>query len=147
MIKIYKLFSNILKLIINVTFVLQIVLMVTVFLTGTYCFLNLINISAFDFVKPLADVISEFIRGFYTRDVNAGGVYIDASLLLFDVLAVGVVIALAKAKYYLLRGIDTLKIEINKTKKAQEDKFNKSLQKEVDKRWNELLELEEITNK
>ncbi len=150
MIKIYKLFSNILKLIINVTFVLQIVLMVTVFLTGTYCFLNLINISAFDFVKPLADVISEFIRGFYTRDVNAGGVYIDASLLLFDVLAVGVVIVLAKAKYYLLRGIDTLKIEINKTKKAQEDKFNKSLQKEVDnriKKSNKVAVLIELTAK
>ena len=88
MIKIYKLFSNILKLIINITFVLQIVLMVTVFLTATYWFLSLIDVTAFDFVKPLADVIAEFIRSFYTRDVNAGGVFIDASLLLFDILAI-----------------------------------------------------------
>lgn len=150
MIKIYKLFSNILKLIINITFVLQIVLMVTVFLTATYWFLSLIDVTAFDFVKPLADVIAEFIRSFYTRDVNAGGVFIDASLLLFDILAIGIVVALAKAKYYLLQGVDALKKGIDKTKKIQEEKFNKSLQKELNnriKQSNKVAILVELTAK
>lgn len=150
MINIYKLFSNILKLIINIAFVLQIVLMVTVFLTGTYWFLSLINISAFDFVKPLADAIAEFIRGFYTRDVNAGGVFIDASLLLFDILAVGLVVALSKVKYYLHKGVEFFKEEINNEKRAQEDKFNKSLKKEVDnriKKANNVAVLIELTAK
>lgn len=150
MINIYKLLSNILKLIINIAFVLQIVLMIVVFLTGTYWFLSLINISAFDFVKPLADVIAEFIRGFYSRDVNAGGVFIDASLLLFDILAVAIVVALAKIKYYLIKGLEFFNAAIQNTKKIQEDKFNKSLQKEADsriKRANNVAVLIELTAK
>ena len=59
MIKIYKLLLNMLKIVINIAFVLQIMLMVIVFLTATYWFLSLINVSAFDFVKPLADTIAE----------------------------------------------------------------------------------------
>ncbi len=150
MIKIYKLFSNILKLIINIAFIVQIVLMVTVFLTATYWFLSLIEVSAFDFVKPLADVIAEFVRSFYTRDVNAGGMFIDASLLLFDIIAVVAVVALAKVKYYLLQGIDFCKREINKSKQIQEDNFNKSLQKEVNnriKKSNKVAILVELTAK
>lgn len=150
MIKIYKLFSSILKLIINIAFILQIVLMVTVFLTGTYWLLSLLNISAFDFVKPLADIISEFVRNIYSRDVNTGGIYIDASLLLFDMVAIIVVVILAKLKYYLLKGIDFLKLEVDKTKTIQENRFNKSLQKEVDnkiKKANKVAVLIELTAK
>lgn len=150
MIKIYKLLLNMLKIVINIAFVLQIMLMVIVFLTATYWFLSLINVSAFDFVKPLADTIAEFIRSFYTRDVNAGGTFIDASLLLFDILATGIVVVLAKLKYYLLQGIDILKGEIDKSKKVQEDKFNKSLQKELNnriKKSNNVAVLIELTAK
>lgn len=134
MISIYKLFSKILKFIINILFVVQIALMITVFLTATYWFLDLINVNAFDFVKPLAELITSFMRLFYKQDVNIGGVFLDGSLLLFDIMAIALVVALAKFKYHIIRTIDSLNILIRECQDKQEIEFNKSLQKEVEKK-------------
>ena len=65
MLVIYKFLSKILQFILNVLFVIQITLMILVFLTATFWFLNLINVTAFDFVSPIADVISNLIKTFY----------------------------------------------------------------------------------
>lgn len=133
MIGIYKLLTKILQGIINLLFVLQIALMILVFLTATYWFLSLISVSAFDFAKPIADSVSEFVHLFYKQDVELGGVFIDGSLLLFDLIAIVIVFGIAKSKYYFHRVIGFLDDLINGCKEKKEERFNKSLQKEVEK--------------
>ena len=75
MIGLYKLLIKIIKGTINLLYVLQIGLMVLVFLTATYWFFSLINVTAFDFAKPIADSISNFMYSFYNQDVELGGVF------------------------------------------------------------------------
>ena len=87
MIQIYKFISKLINGLINVLFVIQITLMILVFLTATYWFFNLIGITVFDFVQPIANVVSDFVKIFYNQSVSVGGVYIDGSLFLFYFLA------------------------------------------------------------
>ncbi len=133
MLLIYKFFSKILQILLNILFVFQITLMILVFLTATYWFLNLLNITAFDFVAPIAVVISNYVRLFYHQDVEIGGVYIDGSLLLFDLLAVILVFMITKSKYYFNKGLDFLNSSIKGCEERIEARFNKSLQKEVER--------------
>lgn len=121
MIGIYKLLTKILQGIINLLFVLQIALMILVFLTATYWFLSLINVSAFDFAKPIADSVSEFVHLFYKQDVELGGVFIDGSLLLFDLIAIVIVFSIAKSKYYFHRAIGFLDDLINGCKEKKKN--------------------------
>ena len=65
MIQIYKFISKLINGLINVLFVIQITLMILVFLTATYWFFNLIDITVFDFVQPIANVVSDFVKIFY----------------------------------------------------------------------------------
>lgn len=132
MLAIYKFLSKILQLILNVLFVIQISLMILVFLTATYWFLSLIDVHVFDFVSPIAEFVSNIVRLFYHRDVEIGGVYIDPSILLFDLIAVVIVFIITKSKYYFHRTMDDINISIKECEQKAEAKFNKSLQKEVE---------------
>ncbi|MFQ8626401.1 MAG: hypothetical protein ACLSA2_08045 [Candidatus Gastranaerophilaceae bacterium] len=133
MILIYKLLSKFIKFIINILFVVQITLMVLVFLTATYWFLTLINVTAFDFARPIADAISDLVKLFYHQEVMMGGIYIDGSLLLFDLIAVAIVFGITKSKYYIHKLVDFIELQINKCENRIEAKFNQKLQKEVEK--------------
>ena len=133
MIEFYKLLIKIIKGIINLLYILQIGLMVLVFLTAAYWLFSLINVSAFDFAKPIADSISEFVYSFYKQDVELGGVFVDGSLLLFDLISIVVVFGIAKSKYYFHQMIDSLNIAINKEQEKEQEKFNESLQRDVEK--------------
>lgn len=132
MISIYKFISKMINGLINILFVIQIALMILVFLTATYWFLSLIDINAFAFVEPIAIWVSDFVKMFYNQSVSVGGVFVDGSLLLFDIIAIVVVFALAKLKYYCHRWLDSLKIAIGGCEERREEKFNKELQKEVE---------------
>ncbi len=150
MIPIYKFISRMINSFINILFVVQIALMILVFLTATYWFLTLLDISAFSFVEPIANVVSDFVKIFYNQSVSVGGVFIDGSLLLFDIIAIVVVFALSKFKYYCHRAIDSLKIAIGGCEERREAKFNKELQKEVEnniKRCNDVAILVEFKAK
>ncbi len=133
MIKIYESLSKFLKIIINILFVLQITTMIIVFLTAAYWFFNLINSDVFSFAEPLALTISDMVRLFYDREVQVGGVYVDGSLLLFDIIAIIFVFLIAKIKYYIYMAIDSLTIEIKRCEAEIEKQFNIELQKEVEK--------------
>lgn len=132
MIKVYETLSKIIQFIINVLFVCQIVTMVVVFLTAAYWFFDLINSDIFSFAEPLALSITDFVRIYYDREVEVGGVYVDGTLLLFDIIAIVFVFLLSKAKYYLFSAIDFCKIEIKKCQAKIEEEFNKELQKEAE---------------
>ena len=58
-----------------------------VFLTAAYWFFDLINSDIFSFAEPLALSITDFVRIYYDREVEVGGVYVDGTLLLFDIIA------------------------------------------------------------
>ncbi len=122
------------EFILNVMFVLQIALMVTIFLTGTYWFLDLIGSSAFEFAKPLAESISDFVRLFYHEDIEIGGQYIDGSLLLFDILALVTVFLVTKSKFYIYRWIESVEYNIKVCLKNYEEKFNQELKQEVEEK-------------
>ena len=132
MIKFYESISKFLQFLINVLFVLQIVLMILVFLTASYWFFDLINSDIFSFAEPIADSITDFVRIFYDREVQVGGVYIDGTLLLFDLISLVFVYLVSKVKYYIYRAIDSVNIQIKQVKSKMEEQFNKELQKEVE---------------
>ena len=102
-------------------------------LTATYWFLTLINVTAFDFARPIADAISDLVKLFYHQEVMMGGIYIDGSLLLFDLIAVAIVFGITKSKYYIHKLVDFIELQINKCENRIEAKFNQKLQKEVEK--------------
>lgn len=106
--------------------------MIVVFLTASYWFFDLLNSDIFSFAEPLAASISDFVRLFYDREVQAGGVYVDGSLLLFDIIAIVVVFLIAKSKYYIYLAIDSVNIAIKECKAQIEEKFNLELQKEAE---------------
>ena len=129
--KVYDLMTDILKFFLNVLFVLQIVLMILVFLTATYWFFNLINVSAFDFAAPIALTISDIVKIYYHEEVQIGGLYIDGSLLLFDLIAIVCVYGLTKLKYHVHRAMDSVAIAKRECMDELEVKFNKQLQSEA----------------
>lgn len=131
MIFIYKFLKKSLHFLINIIFVMQISFMVLVFLTATYWFLNLLGFTAFDFVAPIANFITDFMHLFYKQEVQIGGVYFDGALLLFDLIAVCVVFGATKFKIHLLHWQDGLIRRIGICEEHIEDKFNKKLQKEA----------------
>lgn len=131
MIKIYRGLIRLAELLLNIMFVLQIALMVVIFITATYWFLNLIDSTAFEFARPLADSITDFVRLFYKNDIEVGGIYIDGSLLLFDILAMIFVFLVTKAKYYVYLWIEKLEGLVRGCQKRIEKKFNEELHHEV----------------
>lgn len=132
MLSIYKGFQKLLQFFINFLFVIQITLMILIFLTATYWFLDLIDIHFFDFVQPIAASISDFVKIFYNNEVQVGGIYIDGSLLLFDLIAGVAVFLITKLKYYIYLLIDSVNLQINKCNKKIEAKFNKKLQENAE---------------
>ena len=150
MITFLKFIKKITQMLLNLLFIIQIALMVLVFLTATYWFFNLLGTSVFSFVEPIANVIIDFVKLFYNRDVILGGIYVDSSLLLFDIIAVLTVFVISKSKYYIYRFIDLIDKNILKIKQVQEDNFNKALKTNLEnkvKRMNNaaiLIQLELI---
>ncbi len=134
MLNFYKGLIKVLEFLLNIMFVLQIALMITVFLTATYWFFDLIDSTAFAFAKPLADNVSDFVRLFYQEDIEIGGVYIDGSLLLFDILALIAVFLITKSKFYVYRWIEYVEASIKLCLREIEDNFNKELQLEAESR-------------
>lgn len=139
MLKIYNGLIRILDAILNLMFILQITILITIFITAAYWFFDLINSSAFEFTRPLAESISAFVRLYYHEDIEIGGVYIDGSLLLFDVLALILVFLIAKSKFYINRAQENLNLAAKKTILQIEQNFNKELEEKVElkiQKWN-----------
>lgn len=128
MLLVYKTISKFLQFVLNMLFVIQITLMILVFLTSTYWFLDLIGSNAFNFAAPLANSIIDLIRIFYHEDIEVGGVYVDGSLLLFDIIALVLVFSITKFKYYLIRAMESSDASVKNCKLKIEEEFNKQLQ-------------------
>lgn len=134
MLHIYKILSKILNAVLNLMFVIQITLLILVFFTSAYWFCDLIDVRLFDFAKPIVTVISEFVKMFYSGDVEIGGMYVDGSLLLFCVIAVAVVLLITKLKFYIYNALAATDNSISRCKKRDEERFNRGLAKETEER-------------
>ncbi|MBO6087406.1 hypothetical protein J6P92_03565 [bacterium] len=121
---------NLLKLIINIMFLAQIVLIIVIFITAAYWFFDIIGSSLFSFAQPFAERIIDFVKLFYKRDIIVGGVYVDGSLLLFDILSLIAIFLIAKMKYYVYIAQDFFVNQIAKCKQKIEDNFNAQLKKD-----------------
>ena len=132
MIKFLQILKKIVQIILNSLFFVQIALMILVFLTATYWLFNLMGSSIFSFAEPIANTISDFVKLFYNQDVMMSGIYVDSSLLLFDFVAILVVLGITKSKYYINSLMDYIDSNVNKLKQTEEDKFNRKLKLETD---------------
>lgn len=106
--------------------------MLLVFFTAAYWFFSLANIKIFSFAEPLANNVINFIHLFYTPKVILDNDNIDASLLLFDILALGLASLIGFSKHYIYRIIAEIDVLISKLKQFDEDRFNEKLRKEAE---------------
>ena len=132
MINLYRFILNFLKLFINFLFIVQITLIILIFLTAAYWFFSLIESSVFNFVEPIATYISDFVKLFYNHDIVAGGVYIDGSLLLFDILALILIFIISKFKNTIFLMQDFCSRKIIQCKRSIEKQFNLQLKRDAD---------------
>ena len=132
MLSFWKIYLKLIKLLINLLFVLQITFMILIFLTAMYWFMDLANIDSFRFVEPLAVAINDFVRLFYTKNIEIGGLVVDGSLLLFDILSIILVLVMTKAKYYLNIMVESINFNIESSKRVIESQLNKKLQEDFE---------------
>ena len=132
MIYIHRFLLNLMILLVYLLFILQIALIILIFLTAAYWFFNLIGSQLFNFAAPIANSISDFVKIFYDRDIVVTGIYVDGSLLLFDMVALITIFIISKLKYYIYRFQDFFVKNIYKCKKDIENNFNNKLQKDAE---------------
>ena len=131
MIFIYRCFIKLLDLFINIIFVVQIVLMVTIFLTASYWFFHLINVNLFDFAEPLAGWISEFVKSIYKKEVVLSETGLDGTLLFFDVIGLIFTFLITVVKGYTYKLVEKIELAIVIKRKKYEQKMNEKLEAEA----------------
>ena len=95
--------------------------------------MDLINHQFLNFVEPLSDFISGLVKIFYKRLIEIGGVKLDGSILLFDIVALLVIYGGAQLHGFFEKQITKIDIIIDKVARDQEELFNKQLQDDYEK--------------
>ena len=132
MLLLYKIVSKFLQMVLNLMFVMQILLLILVFLTAAYWFCDLLTLEMFNFAEPIAAAVSNFVRLFYQGNIEVGGIYVDGSLLLFDILSLLFVFIITKAKYYVYNSMSFVDSAIYECNRKIEEQFNEQLEKELE---------------
>lgn len=133
MLGLYRALLKSIHVLLNIMFVLQILFLILVFLTATYWFCDLIEWDVFAFAEPIATAVSNFVKTFYNGDMEIGGIYVDSSLLVFDILSLLLVFALSKIKSYAYIPVTYINKEIEACRKEQEIEFNKDLEMSLER--------------
>lgn len=133
MLSIYRFLSKLLHISLNMLFVVQIIMVILVFLTSAYWFFDLLGSDLFRFAESIANCISDFVRLFYHENIEVGGVNVDGSLLLFDILSLVFVFALSKSKFYIYNALANVDNLISNCKIENEDEFNENLENDLEK--------------
>ena len=129
-----KQIKNLMKLTLHLFFIIQIALMILIFLTALYWFFSLAGIVIFPFMEPLVVVITKFVSIFYTPNIGIGGVVVDGSLFIFDVISLACVYLISKLKYYVEILISEIDAIIYKLRKFDENNLNRELKKETEEK-------------
>jgi len=121
------------QFLINIIFLIQILLFITIFLVTLHWFLDLIHWQFLHAIGPLSKFVSGLVKLFYTRMIEIGGVKLDGSILLFDIIALLIIFGGAYLQGYFEKQITKIDIIIDDVARQQEDDFNKQLQSDYEK--------------
>ena len=133
MLKFYYAQRKMWQYLINIVFIIQIILFIIIFLVTLHWFLDLIDKQFLTFVNPLSDFVSNLVKIFYRRMIEVGGVKIDGSILLFDIVALLLIWGGSQIKEFFDKQITKIDIIIDKVARDQEELFNKQLQEDYEK--------------
>lgn len=133
MLKFYYAQKKMWQILINTVFIIQIVLFAIIFLVTLHWFLDLIDKQFLTFVNPMSNFIAGLVKIFYRRMIEIGGVKIDGSILLFDIVALLVIWGGTQLKDFFDKQITKIDIIIDKVARDQEELFNKQLQEDYEK--------------
>lgn len=128
----YKLFANILKLINQLAFIIQLILLGYMFLVSAYWFFNLIDVGLFNFMANTADAITVSMHNLYDERIILGENEIDPALLVFDILGLVFVVGLNFLKEFNIQKLKEIDSALEKIRQQKEIEFNKKLQAEFE---------------
>ena len=128
----YKLFANILKLINQLAFIIQLILLGCMFLVSAYWFFNLIDVGLFNFMANTADTITASMHNLYDERIILGENEIDPALLVFDILGLVFVVGLNFLKEFNIQKLKEIDSALEKIRQQKEIEFNKKLQAEFE---------------
>lgn len=128
----YKLFANILKLINQLAFIIQLILLGCMFLVSAYWFFNLIDVGLFNFMANTADAITASMHNLYDERIILGENEIDPALLVFDILGLVFVVGLNFLKEFNIQKLKEIDSALEKIRQQKEIEFNKKLQAEFE---------------
>ena len=126
-----KIYSKLLKVFVSLLFCLQLLLMLLVLLIAMHWFTSLLESHIFDFMAPAAEFIKDFMKVFYDKTIDIGGVVVDGTLLLFCMLGIPFAMCINKFRYFIQSHIEYVKNQIYVYNIKKEDEFNKQLENEL----------------
>ena len=133
MLKFYYAQRQMWQILIHLVSLIQILLLIVIFLVTLHWFLELINYQFLDGITPLSKYISGLIKLFYTRMIEVGGVKIDGSILLFDIIALALIFGGVYLRGFFEKQITAIDIIVDQVAREQEDEFNRQLQEDYEK--------------
>lgn len=132
MLALFNFFKRLLRLLIDLAFMVQIIVTVMIFAFSMYWFFDLINAQFLGFLTPVADNISAFMHAYFEDSLNKGVNQTDGSLFIFIMILLIVVGSLTQIKAFTSSAINKVGRTIDKIKTKTEDEFNAQLRAEAD---------------
>ena len=127
----YKLAANILKIINQIAFIIQLILVVYMFLVTAQWFLNLLDIGLLNFMAGAAESITISMHNIYDEKIIVGKNELDPAILVFDILGMVVLVSLNFLKEFNIQKTKEIDSALEKIRVQREVEFNKKLQAEL----------------
>ena len=132
MVAILNFIKKLLRLFIDLSFMVQIIITVIILAFALYWFFDLINCQYLAFLTPVADNITNFMHAYFEESLNKGANNTDGSIFIFIVFLAIVISLLTKVKNFSANSIKKVSRSIDKVKARDEGDFNAQLRAEAD---------------
>ena len=128
----YKLTANILKLINQLAFIIQLILVIYMFLVTAYWFLNLLDIGILNFMPGSAASLTKSMHNIYNEKIIIGNNELDPAILVFDILSMVFIVGMNFMKEFNIQKLKELDSAIEKIRLRREAEFNRKLKAEFE---------------
>ncbi len=128
----YKLTANILKLINQLAFIIQLILVIYMFLVTAYWFLNLLDIGILNFMAGSAASLTKSMHNIYNEKIIIGNNELDPAILVFDILSMVFIVGMNFMKEFNIQKLKELDSAIEKIRLRREAEFNRKLKAEFE---------------
>ena len=128
----YKLTANILKLINQLAFIIQLILVIYMFLVTAYWFLNLLDIGILNFMAGSAASLTKSMHNIYNEKIIIGNNALDPAILVFDILSMVFIVGMNFMKEFNIQKLKELDSAIEKIRLRREAEFNRKLKAEFE---------------